>query len=233
MWWRLYSQHRFAMLLVILIGLLAGPSMLEILGRDARWYDLLMSLLMLAAILSLCFETYERLFALLLGIPTIAFVLLGHALTGAASSSFQLLAQVCEITFFLAAAAIIVRSLFSRNEVSFDSILGAVCGYLFLGLAWAVGYSIIEHFHPGSFKFGESVADFGDQTPLLPQLLVYYSFVTLSTVGYGDITPVSPPARTFAWMEAITGQFYVAVIVAGLVSLIVAKKPGSTAANDD
>jgi hypothetical protein len=54
-------------------------------------------------------------------------------------------------------------------------------------------------------------------------VLTYYSFVTLTTVGYGDINPVSPATRTLAWMEAVTGQFYLAVIVAGLVSLLAAK----------
>jgi uncharacterized membrane protein len=58
---------------------------------------------------------------------------------------------------------------------------------------------------------------------LLPHVLTYYSFVTLTTVGYGDISPVSPATRTLAWMEAITGQFYLAVIVAGLVSVLAAK----------
>ena len=53
--------------------------------------------------------------------------------------------------------------------------------------------------------------------------MTYYSFVTLTTVGYGDISPVSPATRTLAWVEAITGQFYLAVIVAGLVSVMVAK----------
>jgi hypothetical protein len=48
-------------------------------------------------------------------------------------------------------------------------------------------------------------------------VLTYYSFVTLTTVGYGDISPVSPATRTLAWVEAVTGQFYLAVIVAGLV----------------
>jgi hypothetical protein len=53
--------------------------------------------------------------------------------------------------------------------------------------------------------------------------LTYFSFVTLTTVGYGDISPVSPAARTLAWVEAVTGQFYLAVIVAGLVSVLAAK----------
>jgi hypothetical protein len=56
-------------------------------------------------------------------------------------------------------------------------------------------------------------------------VLVYYSFVTMTTVGYGDITPVSPPARTLAWLEAMMGQFYIAVLVAFLVGIRVSQGP--------
>jgi hypothetical protein len=222
-WWLIYSAHRFSILLVILIGLLTGPSLVQTFGHETKWYDLLMAFLMLAAILSLCFETHQRVFAIVFGVPAILFVLIGHSLSGAFSASSLLLAQLCEIIFFLGAAALIVRSLFSRTEVSFDSILGAVCGYLFVGLGWAICYAIIEGFHPGSFAVSQTVVRPTGDSPLLPQLLIYYSFITLTTVGYGDITPASSGARSLAWMEAITGQFYLAVIVAALVTLITAK----------
>jgi len=230
-WWRFFSENHFSILLVILIGLLVGPSFFEILGRETKWYAVLMNLLMLAAIFSLCFETYQRWFAILLGVPTIFFALIGHLLTGSLSASSLLLTQICEIVFFLGAAILIVRSLFGRREVSFDSILGAVCGYIFLGLGWAVCYSIIESFHPGSFALGPSIVRPSGDRPMLPQLLIYYSFITLTTVGYGDIIPVAPAARSLAWMEAITGQFYLAVIVAALVTLITAKHGHSNSGN--
>ena len=125
-------------------------------------------------------------------------------------------------------SGLIVRSLFSARPLTFDSVLGAVCGYLFLGLGWAVLYSVIEGFRPGSFEVAPRLVTGGDPARPLPQVLTYYSFVTLTTVGYGDISPVSPAARTLAWVEAVTGQFYLAVIVAGLVSLLAAKgkRPG-------
>jgi hypothetical protein len=98
-----------------------------------------------------------------------------------------------------------------------------VCGYLFLGLAWAVLYVLIEEFRPGSFEISPKLVTGGEVVRPLPNVLTYFSFVTLTTVGYGDISPVSPATRTLAWMEAVTGQFYLAVIVAGLVSVLVAK----------
>jgi voltage-gated potassium channel len=211
--------------------LLAGPSVLLGLGHSTAWFDVILSLLMLAAILSLCFESHQRLFALLLGIPTIAL-----SLVGITSSGALFLPQICEVAFFLGAAVLVVKSLFVTNQQSFDSALGAVCGYLFLGLGWAVCYSLIESFRPGSFALGERVAEFGTHPHQLPQELIYYSFVTLTTMGYGDFRPISPPARTLAWMEAVAGQFYLAVIVTGLVSMIVAtagNTNAATAASDD
>jgi len=222
-WWQWYSDRRFSVLLVALIGLLAGPSFLETFGHSTKWYDLFMAVVIFAAILSLCFETRQRLFAMTFGIPTIAFGLMSRTSTGFYSASSLLIAHLCEITFFLGAAALIVRSLFGRHDVSFDSILGAVCGYIFLGVGWAVGYAIIETFCPGSFSLGPTFVTPSGDPPMLPQVLIYYSFTTLTTVGYGDITPASPAARCLAWMEAITGQFYLAVIVAALVTLITPK----------
>lgn len=223
-WQQVYIERRFAVLLVILVVLLAGPPILFGFGRSAAWLDGLMAILMLAAILSLCFERHQRLVALVLGIPTIVFSLGGHAFSGAFGAGVILCGHACEILFFMAAAGLIVKSLVNAPSLTFDSIFGAVCGYLFLGLGWAVFYSVIERYQPGSFHISQALMT--DEEPSRPQphVLTYYSFVTLTTVGYGDITPISPATRTFAWIEAITGQFYLAVIVAGLVSLLVSRK---------
>jgi hypothetical protein len=192
-------------------------------GLSAAWFDGLTTLLLVAAILSLCFERQQRLFALLLGIPTVLLSLAGHALPQEASTVVLLAGHLCEVLFLFGASVLIVKSLFSAASLTFDSILGAVCGYLFLGLGWAVLYALIEGFRPGSFEISPKLVTDSDPARPLPHVLTYYSFVTLTTVGYGDISPVSPATRTLAWMEAITGQFYLAVIVAWLVSVLVAK----------
>lgn len=222
-WRQVYSERRFGILLVILVVLLAGPPILLGFGLSAGWLDGLMALLMLAAILSLCFERRQRLFALLLGIPSILFYLGGHALSGKVTVWVLFFGHVCEVLFLFGAAGLIVKSLFNARSLTFDSIFGAVCGYLFLGLGWAVLYSMIESFRPGSFEISRSLITGSEPARPLLHVLTYYSFVTLTTVGYGDIIAISPATRTFSWIEAITGQFYLAVIVAGLVSMLVTK----------
>jgi hypothetical protein len=222
-WRQAYGGRRFGVLLVILAALLAGPPVLLGFGLSGAWFDGLLALLLVAAIVSLCFERHQRLFALLLGTPTLLLSLGGHALPGEASVPVLLAGHLCEVLFLLGASVLIVKSLFGAPTLKFDSILGAVCGYLFLGLGWAVLYSIAEGLRPGSFEVSPRLVRGGEVARPLPQVLTYYSFVTLTTVGYGDVSPVSPATRTLAWVEAITGQFYLAVIVAGLVSVLAAK----------
>jgi hypothetical protein len=222
-WRQAYSERRFGVLLVILVVLLAGPDVLLGFGMSEVWFDGLMALLLVAAILSLCFERHQRLFALLLGIPTVLLSLGGHALPGEASVPVLLAGHLCKVLFLFGVSVLIVRALFSAPTLKFDSILGAVCGYLFLGLGWAVLYLMIEGFRPGSFEISPKLVTGGEVARPLPHVLTYFSFVTLTTVGYGDVSPISPATRTLAWMEAVTGQFYLAVIVAGLVGLLAAK----------
>jgi hypothetical protein len=206
-WRRAYGERRFGALLVVLAVLLAGPPVLLGFGLSAAWFDALTALLMVAVILSLCFERRQRLFALLLGTPTVLLSLGGHALPAGASAPVLLAGHLCEVLFLFGASVLIVKSLFSAPALTFDSILGAVCGYLFVGLGWAVLYAMIEGFRPGSFAISPKLVAGGEVARQLPHVLTYFSFVTLTTVGYGDISPVSPAARTLACVEAVTGQF--------------------------
>jgi voltage-gated potassium channel len=123
------------------------------------------------------------------------------------------------LVFCLASTWIACQSLFLSDEIDLNKIIGAICIYLLLGLNWSIFYVLINMAIPDSFH-GLTATDIGNQ---LPELL-YYSFVTITTLGYGDLTPVKPLARTFAYLEAIVGQFYVAVLVAWLVGMYLSEK---------
>ncbi|MCP4407905.1 MAG: two pore domain potassium channel family protein [Gammaproteobacteria bacterium] len=88
-----------------------------------------------------------------------------------------------------------------------------------MGIIWAIMYSFLNVLIPGSFS-GLSVES--EQGRLLE--FIYYSFVTLTTLGYGDLLPVSPIARAFGYLEAVIGQIYVAVLIAGLVGIHVSNR---------
>jgi voltage-gated potassium channel Kch len=96
---------------------------------------------------------------------------------------------------------------------------GAIAAYVLLGVTWAQAYEMVALAHAGAFA--GRVDDTGGFTGWL-----YYSFVTLTTVGYGDIVPVHPIARSLAVLEALTGQLYPAILLARLVSLEVTSRSG-------
>src|SRR5262245_14304236 len=116
-WRQAYAERRFGVLLVILVVLLAVPPMLLGFGLSAAWFDGLMALLMVAAILSLCFERRQRLFALLLGIPTVLLSVGGHALPTQASAVVLFAGHLCEVLFLLGASVLIVKSLFGARPL--------------------------------------------------------------------------------------------------------------------
>ena len=111
-------------------------------------------------------------------------------------------------------AIFVLARVFRRGPITLPRIEGAVAVYLLLGLVWAEGYDLLEILRPGALHIGlEAPAGH------LVGKLAYFSFVTLTTVGYGDITPVHPVARSLAVAEALVGQLYPAILIARLVSM--------------
>lgn len=219
----LLRRRRFSLLLAMLAALLGLPPILVGLGISAAWFDAMLSLLILSGILPLYYERNARLFALIVGGTSILFSMAGYSLPIALSDKALLLGHLCQGLYFFGAALVIVRTMFGPPSPRSESIAGAVCGYLFLGLGWSVVYSLAEGLSPGSFNLGPAQQAASVDSWALRQSLTYFSFVTLTTMGYGDVVPISPAVRTFAWMEAVMGQFYLAVIVAGLVGILTAR----------
>ncbi len=126
------------------------------------------------------------------------------------------------VTFLVIVGASILGRALRTKRVTFDTIAAALCVYMLMGLAWAFIFSNIYIFDTHSFSFppheamGQTPAELFHHTV---SAFMYYSFVTLASIGYGDITPVSPPARALSALEGISGQFYLAILVASLVGI--------------
>jgi hypothetical protein len=118
---------------------------------------------------------------------------------------------------------VILRTIFQDAVVSTDSINGAFAGYLLLGVMFGHVYCLVETIEPGSFAIQADFKTILNEDWKRHMLLNYFSVVTLTTVGYGDITPRSNWARNFSCVEAVIGQFYMAVIVAELIALRVSE----------
>lgn len=114
-------------------------------------------------------------------------------------------------------AVIVLVHVFREGPVTVHRIQGAIAVYLLLGLVWSGVYELIYLSIPNSFNF--TAVPTGTSLAALRPGFAYFSFTTLTTVGYGDITAVAPAARSAAMLEAITGQLFPAVLLARLVSL--------------
>lgn len=115
--------------------------------------------------------------------------------------------------------AVMLARVFAPGPVTSYRLVGAVVAYLLVGLTWAYLYDLVEVLRPGSFHAPRGVAE-GSYPAVL-----YYSFVTLTTVGYGDITPVSSVARALSNLESLIGVLYPAVLIGRLLSKQVAGAP--------
>ncbi len=124
--------------------------------------------------------------------------------------------KIAGVLFFVYAVVAILLYLAREEEVTADMIMAAASEYMLIGILFAFLYILVETAYPDSFSFSGGAAD-------RPGFL-YFSVVTLTTTGYGDVLPVSPQARSLATLEALTGQLYIAILVARLVGLYTVRK---------
>ncbi|MEM6981186.1 MAG: potassium channel family protein [Planctomycetota bacterium] len=124
----------------------------------------------------------------------------------------------CYALFFGIGVVIHFRALLSEPDVDVDTLLGACCTYMLIGLLFASLYAVLMQWDPAGLRL---TVDDGD--PLYQ--LTYFSFITLTTVGYGDVVPVSNATRMLAAYEAIIGQVFMAIVVGMLVGKHLASRP--------
>ncbi|MBM4089885.1 MAG: two pore domain potassium channel family protein [Planctomycetes bacterium] len=209
-------RWRFAVVLAASLLLAVAQPLMSGLLDERGSFDVVFSLLIVAVLL-LVFETREhRRTAFAFGLAAFVGIWLSHGFDGSVSRLFLVAAHLFAACFFAFALYGILRAIFVK-QASGDAVFGAVVGYLLLGIIWSLLYSAVETAFPGSFAMPASGGIGGVPVRLDRGTLSYYSFITLATVGYGDVIPTTPLARTLAWTEAITGQFYLAILVAGLV----------------
>jgi hypothetical protein len=132
------------------------------------------------------------------------------------------------LALFLAfAVGVIVRDIFRRHAISVDEVIGAFCGYLLLGLVWGNLYVVVEVLAPGSFAVAPQIRWQLDDLHLRRALFTYVSLATLASLGYNDVTPVAPVANILTWIEVMTAQFYLAVVIAQIVGMKLAQVVGA------
>ncbi|MCP3976033.1 MAG: two pore domain potassium channel family protein [bacterium] len=123
-------------------------------------------------------------------------------------------AWVAVSIYAFTAPLLIMYNVLRQIRITIDLIVGALCVYIFVGIDFAIVYDLIYQLEPTSFAFAHEGVD----------SLFYFSYMTLTTVGYGDITPISDAARALAVVESITGHILLVVIVARLIGIQIAQQ---------
>ena len=218
-------RHRFDILLGALLLLLISAPLVRLLlpGRHPYFARFAVAacftVMLISAVLAISERPRTALVALSLAVPAILLSVLNVLLQ---SEGIAIAYLLLGISFLGYTVVVILAFLFREQRVTFNMIFASLCVYLLLGVLWAEIYSLLEALEPKSFMFvyaedasGQSMR-FGGEKSVFP---LYYSLVTMTTLGYGDIVPVSPSARMFAAVQALTGQLYLAVLVARLVGL--------------
>jgi hypothetical protein len=137
-----------------------------------------------------------------------------HPLLEQFSSALSVITQLLYVR-------IVLLVMFRQGPVSWSRIQGGICAYLLIGMAWASAFDLVEQVRPGAFHFVSEPVN-ADQ---LASKLIYFSFATLTTVGYGDVLPVHPYARSLAIAEAIVGQLFPAILIGALVAMAMQARP--------
>jgi hypothetical protein len=217
---------QFTILLIAMLAFLLLPSFFINYESTGVLASTFLSLLLISALYVFPRHGEFRI-ACILAVPTLA----GRWLVLAFSGSVILVAAVlvCWLCFLVLTELAILRQVLGATRVTNDTISGAICGYLLMGLSFAFVYALVGLAYPGSFQLQGRVFQ-----PEVHKLfyqheisnLIYYSFITIATVGYGDMAPLSAPARIIAPLEAIAGQFYIAILIARLVSIRYSKWGG-------
>ncbi len=206
-------ESKYLFLLLALIGfvlLLPLQRELDLDGRDVAM-TILMAIVLIGGVQAVCHNRRMRIIGTSTWILVLALSFWTQNLT--AGSTIWLVtsvtADLLSVFGFLAMTGFILQDVFV-GEITRDRLRGAGAAYLLMGIAFGILFRLIDLAFPGSFKLGagETIAAMEAN---------FYSFVTLTTLGYGDITPVRPFAQAVAYLEACIGQFYLTVLVAFLV----------------
>ncbi len=219
-----YSSGNFALLLMSLVGfLLCAPMVQDRLGGRIL-LEILLSLIFVGAVFTLSEREREFIPASIYVVVWLLVRLLARMQKEAGLLLFA--SETLTLVFLGVAVVWILRHVLKDEKITTNKIAGAVCAYFLLGLAWASLYLILLPMKGGLFELPPMVNV--DPTKAIAvrdwefSKMIYYSFVTLTTLGYGDIVPKWSPATTLAWLEALTGQLYLAVLIARLVGLQIA-----------
>lgn len=205
--------------LIALVLLLIGSPFLQYFKDGDLVESVLFTLVLVSAVLAVGRRRRVFVAALILLAPAFAGRWLYHFWPNQMLPDIHLIASVAFVAFIIIQ---LLGFIFRAPDVNSEVLCAGVSTYLMLGLLWATVYSLAAYRIPGSFVYAV-----GQKSPPMMTVFtsLYFSFITLSTVGYGDIMPASDVTRMLAAAEAVTGTLFVAVLISRLVSMHATRPP--------
>ena len=211
---QLSERDNFSWLLGALVFLLLSDAIFSQLQID--WGDALVNVALMITIFVAVWTVEENRGKWLQGKIIVSLLFAALMLSDLLIDSNVLEVYILTAMFLLLTTTLVLawRQVMFVGQVDTNKVIGAICIYILLGLIWAFGYLVVEGIFPGSLNglkheiWQKNMED-----------VIYYSMVTLTTLGYGDITPEQPITRFLAYMEAVAGIFYTTVLVASLIGM--------------
>ena len=214
-----FMKYKYTYLVIAVVAQFVLPPLFE--EKVPLVIPVLFLILMLTLLGTLDLNKYF--FRVMLGLGCVAFVfsLSSRILQMPYREGLYFYVAGLSITaiFLLVAVLILIMKIFSEKVITAETIKGGIAVYFMMGFLWAFLYTLLILLHPDSISFPMGSVEYSDIT--------YFSFTTLTTLGYGDVTPVSWLARNLTILESTFGQIYLTVLIARLVGLHVAAKSRS------
>jgi len=209
--WSRIRERRFTVLLALVVLVAFVLPSLGLEAENTALYSMITFSLLALASLPVTYMESKAVFLAGALLVTVTLALRWMALLSP-SPALVVWYHLASVAVILMFALIFLRQVFRRGRVTVGRVEAAVTVYLLLGIAWANAYILVNHAIPGSFSSASgTLASVNDW--------MYLSFVTLTTVGFGDVVPVHRVARSLVVSEALTGQLYLAVLLARLVAM--------------
>ena len=185
----------------------------EPLRSGALIESILLTVVLISAVLAVASRKRVLIVAAVLALPTLLARWVHHFRPDLIPPEIFLVGAIAVVVLVIAS---LLRFVMAAPAVNMEVLCAGISAYLLLAVAWTFGYWLVTELVPDAFAFNASIKG---EMSIKGVDGLYFSLVTLSTLGYGDISPVSKVARMLAGMEAITGPLYLAVLIARLVAL--------------
>jgi hypothetical protein len=216
--------------LILLGGVVAVQIVQPMLTHDSVvhriLYDAAFGAVTLLVSFAIFLRPWERWLALALIFPAIVANITHYGLPEDLQAVAATIYHFSAATFLAFAVAAILHTILRKRAISGDDVLGAIAGWVLMGLIWGHFYALTDRLVPNSFSVSPTIAGQLSEWHLRRALFDYFSFTTLTSLGYGDLTPTRAPAYTLAWLEVMFGGFYMAIVVAQLVGMKLAQAAG-------